>query len=322
MRVLITGALGHIGSRLIRELPLRIGSVDITMMDNLETQRHASLYHLPEVGTYRFVEADLFTAPLEKWVANADVVVHLAAHVDSTITSDHASAIQKTNLQGTQKIASACAATGASLIFPSSTSVYSVSQEMITECCSASSMQPTTPYSQSKVREEQFIQELSKSSGLKACILRFGSICGVSPGMRFQTAINKLCWMAATNQPLTVWRTAVDQKRPYADLRDAVNAILWMIERSNDDALSFNVATAHATITDILEVIRRHRPDIGVSYVDHPVMNNLSYSVSCQRIQELGFEFQGNLEESIGETISLLNHGETSSSTKPFRASS
>ena len=56
---------------------------------------------------------------------------------------------------------------------------------------------------------------------LKGIILRLGTIFGVSKGMRFHTAVNKFCYQAAFKKPLTIWKTAYDQKRPYLDLQDA-----------------------------------------------------------------------------------------------------
>ncbi len=56
MRVVVTGALGHIGSRLIRELAVAWPGAEIVMLDNLATERYASLFNLPDGCRYEFVE--------------------------------------------------------------------------------------------------------------------------------------------------------------------------------------------------------------------------------------------------------------------------
>jgi len=47
MRLIVTGALGHIGSQLIREIPLVMPDVEVVMLDDLSTQRYCSLFNLP-----------------------------------------------------------------------------------------------------------------------------------------------------------------------------------------------------------------------------------------------------------------------------------
>ena len=47
MKIVVTGALGHIGSRLIRELPTMFPEAEIVLIDNLSTQRYCSLFNLP-----------------------------------------------------------------------------------------------------------------------------------------------------------------------------------------------------------------------------------------------------------------------------------
>ena len=90
MRVVVTGALGHIGSRLIRELPRAWPGAEIVMLDNLATERYASLFDLPEQGRYEFVEADVLDADLGRVFRGADAVIHLAALTNVARTDLHA----------------------------------------------------------------------------------------------------------------------------------------------------------------------------------------------------------------------------------------
>ena len=58
MRFVITGALGHIGSRLLRAVPQQFGDADVVLVDDLSTQRYCSLFDLPGGANYQFLEAD------------------------------------------------------------------------------------------------------------------------------------------------------------------------------------------------------------------------------------------------------------------------
>ena len=106
--------------------------------------------------------------------------------------------------------------------------------------------------------------------------------------------------------PLTVWTTAMHQYRPYLDLDDAVAAIKFIIQKKLFDGRVYNVVTTNSTISSIVDIISAHVPDVFISHVDTPIMNQLSYHVSNQRFRELGFEFKGHLEQGIGKTIDLL----------------
>ena len=97
----------------------------------------------------------------------------------------------------------------------------------------------------------------------------------------------------------------MDQQRPYLELGDAVRAIGFIL---GDDRISglFNVVTTNSTVSDIIEIIRKRVPDVATTLVDSPIMNQLSYEVSSARFRSLGFEFHGDLERSISETIHLI----------------
>jgi nucleoside-diphosphate-sugar epimerase len=312
MRIVVTGALGHIGSALIRALPERFPGAEIVMIDNLATLRYPSLFALPATGRYRFVEADVRSAELRPLFEGAHSVVHLAATTDAEGSVKNRTATEDNNYNATAKVAAACAETGARLIHLSSTSVYGTQAETVSEDCPADDLKPQSPYAESKLREEKLLRSLH-NSGLKSMVCRFGTIFGPSPGMRFHTAVNKFCWQAVMRQPLTVWRTAYDQRRPYLDLRDAVRAIVHIINNDLFDGRVYNVLTLNATVRDLVEAIAKLLPDLKLSFVDSPIMNQLSYEVSAQRFVERGFTFTGDLQTGIGDTVALLR-------TAQFRA--
>jgi UDP-glucose 4-epimerase len=306
MKIVITGALGHIGSRLIRTLPDRFPGSQILMVDDLSTQRYCSLFNLPEHGRYRFLEADVLTADLGEIFRDADVVVHLAAITNAAGSFQNVKQVEQVNFEGTDRVAQACARTRVPLIFLSTTSVYGTQAEVVDEDCTQEELKPQSPYADSKLRAEQLLQSLGREQGLRFVTCRFGTIFGVSPGMRFHTAVNKFIWQACMGIPLTVWTSALDQQRPYLDLEDAVRAIAFIIEKGLYDGEIYNVLTTNATVRVIVDSIKECVPDVEVSLVDSRIMNQLSYTVSCRKFSSLGFEVKGDLRRRVAESVALL----------------
>ena len=306
MRIVITGALGHIGSCLIREIPCGFPDAEIWLVDNLSTQRYCSLFNLPANGRYHFVEADVLTADLAQIFDGAEVVIHLAAITNATKSFENKEQVDLVNYTGTEKVARACLQAGSALIFISTTSVYGTQTGPVDESCPITSLRPQSPYAESKLKAEELLETLGQVDGLRFVICRFGTVFGASVGMRFHTAINKFCWQAVTRQPISVWRNALHQERPYLDLSDAVGALKFILHRKLFDQRVYNILTLNTSVSHIVETVSAYVPDVSVEYVDSPVMNQLSYHVMCHRFKSLGFEIKGELKRGIGDTIQLF----------------
>ena len=306
MKIVITGALGHIGSYVIRDFAHHFPSAEIVMIDNLMTQRFSSLFNLPTSIKYNFVEANVCEVDLRPLFEGADAIIHLAAITDAAGSFDKAKLVEDNNFEATRNVAEACLSTGAPLISLSSTSVYGTQADVVSEDCSVDELNPQSPYAETKLKEERMVSLLCKTRGLKAVTCRFGTIFGISAGMRFHTAVNKFCWQATMGQPLTIWKTAYEQKRPYLDLRDASNALAFIIKNKLFNGSIYNVLTNNATVKEVVDVIRYKVPGLKINYVDSKIMNQLSYEVSCQRFLSEGFIFSGDISRGIEETLHLL----------------
>ena len=306
MKIIVTGAIGHIGSYIIRDLGVFFPGSNIVMIDNMMTQRFPSLFNLPSHVNYRFIEGDVNKMNLRSVFVDTDVVIHLAAITDAAGSIDKAEELEANNFQSTLKVAEACIETDASLIAISSTSVYGTQNDKVDENCLESELQPQSPYATTKLKEEELISNLSKEKGLKSIHCRFGTIFGASPGMRFHTAVNKFCWQAVMNQPITVWSTAYDQKRPYLDLLDASRAIAFIIKNNIFDGRIYNVLTSNCTVREVVDIIKEFVPNLEIEFVDNRIMNQLSYEVMCDRFKSKGFVFSGIMIRGVLETIDLL----------------
>ena len=304
MNICVTGALGHIGSALIRHIGVPVKK--IILIDNLATQRYCSLFNLPKKYKYQFVEMDILAEEIESIIKQVDVVVHLAAITDAQTSYYRPELVKKVNEEGIHKIAHLCLKHGCKLIFPSTTSVYGVTQTTIDESCLKKQLQPQSPYAKSKLFGEILLQSLSKK-GLKCVILRLGTIFGFSPGMRFHTVVNKFVFQACIGQPLTVWKTAYHQKRPYCDINDALSAINQVIRGQIFNGEIYNIVTINLAVANIINIIKSYTPSVKYKLIDSPIMNKLSYEVSNQKSKDIGFQYKGDIKESIKQMVVVLN---------------
>lgn len=305
MKIIVTGALGHIGSKLIRDLPSYFKNSEIILIDNFTTQRYTSLFNLPP-HNYKFYSKDIMNDDLSSIFNGADIVVHLAALTEATTSLEEPEEYERVNYIGTKNILELCKKFSVKMIHFSSTSIYGTTKKVVDENCDKEDINPQSPYAETKFKEELLVQNFFENQGLKSKTLRLGSICGTSPGMRFHAAISKFCFQASTGQSLSVWETALNQKRPYLNLNDATRAIAFVIENNLFDGGVFNLVTANSTVQDIINTIRKFEPQVKIEFVKSKIMNNLSYDVSSQKFKDKGFIFSNNLDEGIKDTISLF----------------
>ncbi len=303
-RLIVTGALGHIGSALIHAL--QPGEFkEVVLIDDMSAQRYCSLFNLPDGVPFRFIEADVFDTDVASLLDANSLVIHLAAITDAASSFDKKDQVERVNFDATVRVAEACQQTGAALVFPSTTSVYGVQQDEVDESCAPEDLQPQSPYAEAKLRSERW---LTDCAGLRFVTLRLGTIFGTSPGMRFHTAVNKFIWQACLGQPLTVWRTAMHQMRPYLAVADAVAALRHVWQKELFDRSIYNVVSTNTTVAQIVEQIQAHVPDLQVNLVDAKIMNQLSYQVSNRRFGATGFAFSNRQEADIAASVLQLRN--------------
>lgn len=308
MKILITGGLGHIGSAITRDLIEKSWVEHIYIIDDLSTQRFCSLFGL-DLSHVSFIEGDVRDPATLESAHDANVVIHLAATTNAEQSFYDPEAIEANNLGSTKAVGLWADSRGKNLIHLSSTSVYGHSGSLVTEDEPAH-CNPQSPYAVIKLQEERFLKEQLGNNFLS---LRFGTIYGISPGMRFHTAVNKFCFQAAFGIPLAIWRTSLDQVRPYLHLDDACSFIEHVLRNNAFTGETYNVLSGNHCVRDILDEIRSHKPDITTNIVDSPIMNQLSYEVSLEKVARLGWRpTQIGLDLSpYFETLFLSTRGRT-----------
>jgi UDP-glucose 4-epimerase len=307
MKILVTGALGHIGSLLIRKLSETFPDSTILLMDNMLTQRYASLFDLPKTAKYKLIEGDIVETEMSPIIKDCDVVIHLAALTEASKSANDPDLYARVNLAMTSKIADTCAKLGVPLIFPSSCSVYSSTKDKVDENCTHEDLNAQSPYAAVKLKEEEAILSKGISDQLKFTIFRLGTIAGVSAGMRFHTAVNSFCWSAIHGKPLNVWETALNQKRPYLSLEDLVDGVIHVIKNKIYKNQIYNILNANLTVKDIVGYIREEIPQVEINFVKSQIMNSLSYDVSSSKFSSTGFVYKSSIKKDVKETVKLMS---------------
>lgn len=276
--ILITGPNGNIGSVLIRNFDASLGLA------------------VPDAE-------NILTTDWDRRLEGITHVIHLAARTDIDQSHIRPGEFMDSNFRGLKMIADACLKKGVKLFFPSTTSTYGSHAKTVDETCTE--LKAYSPYAEAKLASERYLLGL-KAQGLQFVICRLGTIFGYSPGMRYTTAVNKFISEAIDRKPLSIWRTAWNQKRPYLYLGDCIDAIHFILRNDFFDGEIYNVLTGNYTVEQVVSVIREYLPALQTGLIDSPAMNPLSYEVSDAKIRNLGFQPKGNLQTGIYETIIKL----------------
>ena len=211
----------------------------------------------------------------------------------------------KNNLDCMNNVVNFCKKNKVKLIHLSSTSVYGKQSDLVDEKCEKKYLKPQSPYAKIKLIEENILKKTKK---IRFSTFRFGTIAGYSKGIRFHTAVNKFCLNAALNQDISVYKTALNQYRPYLSLRDAFKVFKFCIEKNFFRNDIFNILSGNFTVNQILAKIKNKKKTIKVKLVNSEIMNQLSYHVDDSKIRKYGLRLNSDLQKDINETLKLFTY--------------
>ena len=306
MNLLITGCCGHIGSYLADNV-YKIKKIKKTILvDNIKSNRFCSLFNLNKNNKLRFYLRDVNKKNSLNDFKNINYVIHCASMTNAEKSFGKEKEMYKNNIDCLRNVISFCKKNNSKLIHLSSTSVYGKQTDIVDENCEEKYLKPQSPYADIKLIEEKML--VKNSNKLNYNTFRFGTIAGVSKGIRFHTAVNKFCLNASINENIFVYKTALNQYRPYLSLHDAFKVFKFCIEKDFFKNEIFNALSGNYTVNQILKKIRKYKKDIKVKLVNSAIMNQLSYHVSSKKLESNGLFLKGNIENDIKKTLKLLGN--------------
>ncbi|MCI4346761.1 MAG: SDR family oxidoreductase [Thermoplasmata archaeon] len=312
MRVLATGGAGYLGSTLVPML-LEAGH-DVTVLDrfffgeeNLPTG--STKGHLEKIrDDIRWCDGEL--------LEGHDAVVDMAA-----LSNDPAGAIDawktyEINFLGRSRIARLAreAKVGRYLV-TSSCSQYGFQDGILTE---ESPPNPLTAYARANVLVEKDNLPLATPEFCPTAV-RFSTLYGLSPRMRFDLAVNGMVLGASRTGKIPVMRDG-KQWRPFLHVKDAARAIIKVLTAPVEKVRGavFNVGSDDQNfqvgpLAELVASSMKSRP--SVEWYGDP--DARSYQVSFAKVKRvLGYEPELRPADAVHEIEAALASGAVSPSEK------
>jgi len=305
--VLVTGGAGYVGSVLVDELLAR--GFRVRALDALLHGSVPSL--LPRWGDprFEFLRGDVRDAEARvRALQGVDAVVHLAAIVGDPACARDSDLARDVNLNGTRALLADAQTAGVErFVFASTCSNYGkMNGDGLAD--EEFELAPVSLYAETKVAAEL---EVLRHEELGPTCLRFATVYGTSPRMRFDLTVNEFTRDLEVNRELTVFGEQF--WRPYIHVRDAAQAIAAVLTAPREVVAGevFNVGNTDENYRklDIVELLRERLPEGEVNFVRRDE-DPRDYRVSFEKFADrLGFRPGRTIAEGIDEVCGLLRSG-------------
>jgi len=303
--ILVTGGAGYVGSGLLRELLSK--GYKVTCIDNLMFGGE-SLLDLWHNKNFKFINCDINNREhLEKIFLenNFYSVIHLAAIVGDPACKLYSNLAIKTNWESSKWLIEKSKDSGVSkFIFASTCSNYGKMDDPKAYVDENSKLAPVSLYAELKVKFEKYIlNEMKKIDGFSPTCLRFSTVYGLSPRMRFDLTVNEFTKDLSLGKELLIFGEQF--WRPYCHVKDFSNAFITVLQAPKEK-VSYNVFNVGSTKENytkqmIVNEIKKVIPNSNIKYVpknDDP----RDYRVNCDKIKkELGFNITMTVPDGILE---------------------
>ena len=299
MNIIVTGGCGYKGTVLVQRL-LALGHsvfvVDLQWFGN----------YLQPNDNLTILQKDTRDLTARD-VPAADVMIHLAAVACDPGALINSKLTWEVNVLATQNMLEICKVKKiAQFIFASSGSVYGIKkEESVTE---GLSLVPLSDYNKSKMIGERVV--LSYMNDLNVTILRPATVCGYSPRMRCDLAINAFT-VSAIEGKITVH--GGEQYRPNVHVKDIAEVYVWCLNNPGIvKSQIFNVGFENRSVMDLAKMVRslaEEKLHKKVEMEIQPVYDLRSYRVSSQKIIDAGFSPSYSIKDGMGSILEAHENG-------------
>ena len=308
-KVLVTGGAGYIGSVLVKLLLNR--GYFVRVLDNLSFGGEA-IVELLNNDNFDFIKGDIRNREdLEKAMQGIDFVAHLGSIVGDPACAIDPDLTRDINLNGAKLTYTVANEMGIEkFVFASTCSNYGKMADPSAFVDETSELKPVSLYAETKVEFEQYLLSQDKTNSAKPTCLRFSTVYGLSPRIRFDLTVNEFTKELALDRELIVFGEQF--WRPYCHVVDLSRAVIAVFEA--DSRVDFNVYNVGDTTENyqkqmIVDEILKQLPNSKIKYVKKDE-DPRDYRVSFEKIKnELGFEITKTVPDGIRQIIQVVRDG-------------
>ena len=309
-RVLVTGGAGYIGSVLVRIL-LEKG-YQVRVLDSLKFGGEA-LYDVAQNPDFEFIKGDIRNnEDIDKALRGMEAVAHLAAIVGDPACSKFSDEAREVNWDASVSLFERAEKAGIKrFVFASTCSNYGKMADPDSFVNENSELRPVSLYAELKVKFENFILQEKKDAKICATALRFSTVYGFSPRIRFDLTVNEFTRNVCLKGEQEIWGPQFN--RPYCHVDDLARAVVLALEAPEEKVKAnvFNVGDTRENYSKrmLMEEIQKQIPAAKAIYVDKSE-DPRDYRVNCDKIKsDLGFTITKKVPDGIREIIKLMDSG-------------
>jgi nucleoside-diphosphate-sugar epimerase len=308
-RTLVTGGSGYVGACVVDEL-LATGR-DVRVLDTLLHGQQAIAAAQRDAGV-ELIEGDVRSdAARRQALHGVDEVVHLAAVVGDPACARDPDTSRAVNVDATSRLIDEAASAGVQrFVFASTCSNYGRMADPTVPVTEDGALSPVSLYAEQKVAVERRLLE-APPAALEACCLRFATVYGVAPRMRFDLTVNEFTRDLWADRLLEVFGEQF--WRPYVHVRDAARAVAMVLDASGATIAGevFNVGRSDENYRK-LDLVREIQAQLGerqVAFVRRDE-DPRDYKVSFEKVRRtLGFVPERTVPDGIAEVAAALDEG-------------